>query len=83
MRYESTNDSAFFFLIIITFHIFLKNHRAGKFSTCEVYGEMGYTTLECRISTSFSHESEPKIFYMINYSNQLYNNQFNYAYNTD
>jgi hypothetical protein len=46
----------------------------SKFSTCEVYGEIGHTALECHVRVSFFQEPKPKNFYMINYFNQSYNN---------
>jgi hypothetical protein len=39
--------------------------------------------LECQVDMSFFQEPESKFFYMTNYSNQSYNNQFNNVYDTD
>jgi hypothetical protein len=61
--------------IILTFQIFLKDKKmVSKFSTCEVYGEIGHTALECHVRVSFFQEPKPKNLYMINYFNQPYNN---------
>jgi hypothetical protein len=70
MRYDLTSNSVF-----SNYHRFSgfyqESKMASKFSTCEVYGEIGHTALECQI------------IYMANYSNQSYNNQFNNIYDTD
>jgi hypothetical protein len=82
MRCDSTSNSIF-----SNYHRFSgfsqESQRAGKFSTCEVYSEIGYTALKCQVGMSFFQESESKFFYMKNYSNQSYNNQFNNVYDTD
>jgi hypothetical protein len=72
---------------LFNYHRFLgfsqESQSAGKFSTCEVYSEIGHTVLECQVGMSFFQELESKHFYMINYSNHSYDNQFNNIYDTD
>jgi hypothetical protein len=68
MRCNSTSNAT-----LSNYHRFSgfsqESQRAGKFSTCEVCGEIGHTTLECQVGMSFFQESESKNFYMTNYSN--------------
>jgi hypothetical protein len=82
MRYDLTSNSVF-----SNYHRFSgfyqESQMASKFSTCEVCGEIGHMALECQVDVSFFQEPESKIFYMANYSNQSYNNQFNNIYDTD
>jgi hypothetical protein len=68
MRCDLINNSIFSNYQCFT-GFFQESQRTCKFLTCEVYGEIGHTSLECQVGMSFFQEPEYEKFYMINYSN--------------